>query len=56
MIVQKQAEIIYGAIKLYAPQFIDSSYKKQWINAISAGISEVKKKEAQEAATPRTLE
>lgn len=55
LIIQKQAEIIYGAIKLYSPQLIDTSYKRQWINAITEGIIEIKKIESQENATSRTL-
>lgn len=54
MKVQDRAEIIYGALVLYAPQEIKTDFKSLWLEVIKKGLKEIEKKEAQEAATSRT--
>ncbi|WP_455438054.1 hypothetical protein [Hungatella hathewayi] len=54
MKLQNQAEIVFGAISVYAPQEINQHFRRQWIEAIVKGLEEVKKKEAREGATFRT--
>lgn len=51
MTSQKRAEIILGAIRMYAPQPIDFNHKTQWLSAIERGIKDADKREAQSATS-----